>query len=272
MKLVGAQTPMVVSISISESPDLAVLGMGSLHLETAMYSIATHMLANGVSLAYGGDLRPGGFTEFLSEMLFRYRGGVDGECNITNYLAWPVHINMNSDEINEMAKLGHIRMRLMGLDGGDISVKDRQEIPTRKPDKGELAEGLTAMRRKMCAETDARIVLGGSVEGYGGRMPGICEEVLLSLESRQPVFLVGGFGGCTRDIAETLGLIDTWAGSRLAWAGRDELKIYGAEDLRNGLTLEENRILAGSIYMDEIVVSILRGIYRLCGGRTRNGR
>ena len=272
MKLIGAQTPMAVSVSISESLDMAMLGLMDEHLKAIMHRIATHMLANGVSLAYGGDLRPSSFTDFLSEMLFRYRGGADGECTITNYLAWPVHINMKMDEISEMSKLGHIQMRLMDLNGGDISVEDRYGMPMYKPNDGELAKGLTAMRRTMCAETDARIVLGGRVDGYGGRMPDICEEVLLSLESRKPVFLVGGFGGCTRDMAETLGLIDAWAGSRPAWPGRDELKNYGAEDLRNGLTLEENRTLAGSRYMDEIVVSILIGIYRLCGGRTRNGR
>ena len=48
-------------------------------------------------------------------------------------------------------------MRLMDLDGGDISVEDRYWMPMFKPDEKELAEGLTAMRRKMCAETDARM-------------------------------------------------------------------------------------------------------------------
>ena len=47
----------------------------------------------------------------------------------------------------------------------------------------------------MRQETRARIVLGGRVAGYKGRMPGIAEEALLSLQAQQPVFLLGGFGG-----------------------------------------------------------------------------
>jgi len=42
-------------------------------------------------------------------------------------------------------------------------------------------------------------------------MPGIAEETYLSLEAQQPVFVLGGFGGCARDIAETA---ERWAGSR----------------------------------------------------------
>jgi len=57
------------------------------------------------------------------------------------------------------------------------------------------------------------------LEGYRGTIPGIAEEASLSLEAGQPLFLVGGFGGCARDIAETLGLAERWAGSRDAWAG-----------------------------------------------------
>lgn len=57
----------------------------------------------------------------------------------------------------------------------------------------------------MMSDSDARVVIGGRVEGYKGAMPGIAEEVLLSLKAGKPIFLVGGFGGCTRDLAETLG-------------------------------------------------------------------
>lgn len=272
MKLVSTRPPMVVAISISESPDMTVFGLSSGHLEDTMYEIAMHLLANGANLAYGGDLRRGGFTELLSELIYRYRSGTgaNGRGNVTDYLAWPVHINMTTDDLdNTISNLRHMHLRLMGPRGEEMSITERQKISPREPNKSEWAEGLTAMRKRMCAETDARVVLGGRVQNYKGSMPGVAEEVLLSLESHRPVFLIGGFGGCTRDMAETLGLVDAWDGSRPAWPGRDRLKCYGAEDLRNGLSVEENRTLAVSPHIDQIVALVLRGVYRL--RRKRDG-
>ena len=78
----------------------------------------------------------------------------------------------------------------------------------------------------MRGDIRARIVLGGRVEGYKGTMPGIAEETRISLEAGQPVFVLGGFGGCARDIAETVGLIERWSGSRDDWAGRHSFRKY----------------------------------------------
>ena len=47
------------------------------------------------------------------------------------------------------------------------------------------------MREVMCEETQARIVLGGRIRDYQGKMPGIAEETRLSLRAQQPVFLLG---------------------------------------------------------------------------------
>ena len=98
---------------------------------------------------------------------------------------------------------------------------------------------------------------------YRGRMPGIAEETLLSLRSNQPVFLIGAFGGCARDITETLNLVDTWACSRSSWPCRDLFECYTPCDLRNGLSLEENKILATSPHVDQAVTLILLGLSRL---------
>ena len=57
-----------IALSISNSPDLAVLGLGKEHLDDAMTEIARHLIACGATLAYGGDLREGGFTELLFEI------------------------------------------------------------------------------------------------------------------------------------------------------------------------------------------------------------
>ena len=54
-----------VAISISESPDMSVLGLSDAHLRDAMDRLALHLLSSGASLAYGGDLRAHGFTDLV---------------------------------------------------------------------------------------------------------------------------------------------------------------------------------------------------------------
>ena len=103
-------------------------------------------------------------------------------------------------------------------------------------DDGKWRIGLTAMRELMRDQTGARIVLGGKLDGYVGTMPNVAEEALLAIKAKQPVFLVGGFGGCAVDIAETLGIAQRWAGLRNTWEGRKLFDGYAGNDLNNGLT------------------------------------
>ena len=42
---------------------------------------------------------------------------------------------------------------------------------------------------------DARLLLGGQVDNRKGRMHEVAERVLLASQSRQPMFLIGGFRG-----------------------------------------------------------------------------
>jgi hypothetical protein len=55
----------LIGLSISNCTDLAERGMSLVHLEDAMVECARHLLVQGASLGYGGDLRPGGFTTIL---------------------------------------------------------------------------------------------------------------------------------------------------------------------------------------------------------------
>ncbi|MNG16580.1 hypothetical protein D3C84_1005080 [compost metagenome] len=119
------------------------------------------------------------------------------------------------------------------------------------------------MRITMMSNSDARIVVGGRVEGYKGAMPGIAEEALLSLRAGMPTFLVGGFGGCTRDIAETLGLIQPRPTSSPGWVHRSEFAAFTTADLNNGLTDEENATLACTPHVDQAITLILRGMMQL---------
>lgn len=246
---------------------MASLGLSESHLREAVAEFAIYLLASGASLAYGGDLRRQGFTELLFELVMRYRQQGESDTRVTDYLAWPVHIRMTADDLYKRnAKLfGFARLVLVGQDGSCISMEDRKTLQSREPSDDEWSTGLTLMRQIMRGETDARVVLGGRVEGYKGVMPGIAEEALLSFQVGQPLFLVGGFGGCTRDVAETVGLVDAWSGDRRTWRGRQWFEPYGPDDLHNGLSIEENQVLARTPHIDQAVTLVMLGLHRLRG-------
>jgi hypothetical protein len=66
-----------VAISTSESPDMPALGLSDEHLRDAMAEIARHLLALGARLIYGGDLRSGGFSRLLFELVARHHRDAD---------------------------------------------------------------------------------------------------------------------------------------------------------------------------------------------------
>lgn len=257
-----------IAISISESPDMPALGLSQAHLEDAMAEIARHLLALGARLIYGGDLREHGFTQLLFELVARHRRDADEgdrRPGVRNFLAWPVHILNSVSELKKRATaLDNLaELVLLDINGKEIPFQIRAGLPNQQPSADEWSQGLTAMRHTMLHSSQARIVLGGKVEKYNGVMPGIAEEALLAMQSGQPLFLLGGFGGCSRDIAETMGLIAPWQGSRGDWPYRARFAQFTAANCNNGLTDEEVRTLAKTPHIDQAIGLILRGLLKL---------
>lgn len=258
---------MAIAISISESDDLAVLGLAEEHLRDAMTEISRHLLAMGARLVYGGDLRDNGFTKLLFELVARHRRDADvGDTRpaVSNYLPWPVH-SMKSKEY-----LTGLRDELEGL--GVLHCLDRYGQPVVPNSYGvaaagdfsddDWAESLTAMRRTQTDAIHARIVVGGRVTKFKGRMPGIAEETEFALKGKQPLYLLGGFGGCARDIAADMGLI-RGGPAEVDWAGRKELSVWKWTAMANGLEQAEIETLARTVHVDQAVALILRGLLRL---------
>ncbi len=266
--------PVTVAISASESPDIAAFGLSAGHMKDAVADLVLQLLAADMDIAYGGDLREGGLTHLLFELVPRYTspGELGSRTRVTNYLPWPVHIGMPTTLIERTAAQirGAAELVLVGKDGKPMTLEARRGVPTRTPSEDDWGTGLAAMRQFQCSRTDARVVLGGQVTGYKGRMPGMAEEALLSLCGRQPLFLVGGFGGATRDVAETLGLAKPWAGSRRNWQGQTDLQPWTGDDLNNRLSHEENEALATTPFVRQAIVLVLRGLFRLKAERTAN--
>ena len=237
-----------------------------------MIEIARHLLAQGARLIYGGDLRPHGFTEQLCELVLRHnRNSAEYEQKgrVANYLAWPVHASatqpwwgkewprhLPSIELVCLTREG--QRTEFGGHSANVEYQSISQMPQMNSQDWRI--GLTSLRRVMLIESNVRIVIGGQVSGYQGVMPGIAEEALLSLKARQPLFLLGGFGGCARDIAESIGLLEPWSRETRNWDGRCSFNEFQNPHQMNGLTTEENKILARTPHIDEAIPLILKGM------------
>jgi hypothetical protein len=262
-----------IALSVSESPDLGPLGLLDAHLRSALGEIARAVLAAGGRLAYGGHLRPDGYTAFLVQELERQYLHED---LIQLCIAWPVHRGMSAAQLQaaEDERPLAARITYLDLDGQPVDpLSGRGEDPEPVTPQ-DTARGLTAMRRFMTQRSDARVFLGGKRSGFTGRLPGLMEEALLALEAGVPLYLAAGFGGATLDIARALGLPGGWfpptgdkdESEQLAEGRRLLAEIAASPGWllpANGLDDDENRRLASTYRPGEIAALISLGVGRL---------
>ncbi|HVR41612.1 MAG TPA: hypothetical protein VMU84_21125 [Thermoanaerobaculia bacterium] len=240
-----------IALSVSDSPDLARLGMSPRALDHAVIEIARYLLRAGATIAYGGDLRDSGFTIALFELVRRYRRDDPDAPPLRNYLAWSVHQRYEPAFIESKRKeyTGAAKIILLDRDGDDAT------------------QSLTSMRRRMAADTHARVLLGGKVTGFSGAYPGIAEEAAVTLEQNKALLLAGGFGGCTRDIASWLGFGGPWERS-LADVGAEWQQRYfaGMEQVKSAQIAplpDENHTLADCRNLPQIIRLVLQALARL---------
>ena len=260
-----------LGISVSDSPDLDQLGLLDNHFRMTLGELTRTVVIAGGSLFYGGHLQPEGITNFLIEELQRY-GRRDRPLKVC--LAWTVHRSMTAEQIAEQKEfLGLFgEIYFLSTDGQRLE-GPVNESPQQTFTPEERAAALSGLRTFMTGNTDARIVIGGKRAGFEGAMPGIVEEVLFSLERRQPLYLAGGFGGATLDVIRTLRpAYAEWLPSLPGAAETDQRLSDGLARLgevasaqkwdgyENGLNEEENRLLAASYRPSEIAALIGKGM------------
>jgi hypothetical protein len=282
-----------IGLSISDSADLEMRGFGLAHLRDAASEFARFLLAAGATLAYGGDLRQGGFTEVLFELLTAYRA-ISGEAvdAIQSYLAWPIHLDLDATQrarLKNTARFHPVEPPAnLGINATGIT-SAKQVPPTTPENRVAWARSLTAMRERMNAEIHARLLLGGQARGLG-KYPGLAEEALLALRAGKPVYLIGAFGGCAEAIIEALRgnkpaafTLDYQVGdsvsgtaielynSQLPAGGEPidykalnaEFEGFGITGLKNGLAAAENERLLTTMNLPEMIALVLRGLSRL---------
>lgn len=264
----------LLGISVSDSPDIDRLGLTETHFRMTLGELARTVVIAGGDLYYGGHLQPEGITAFLIDELHRY-GRRDRPLKVC--LAWTVHRRMSAEQIAEQKEfLGLFgEIHFLAPDGtrldGPAAGAPQEVFPLE-----ERAAALTGLREYMTSNTNARIVVGGKRAGFEGKMPGIVEEVLLSLERRQPVYLSGGFGGVTLDIIRTLRPEFTEWFPPQAGAPESDVRLTeglerinqvavekGWDGFANGLSDDENRLLSASYRPSEISALVGRGLGKL---------
>lgn len=271
-----------IAVSVSESPDLMRLGLVETHFRLALAEIARSVLVSGGKLAYGGHLDPDGYTPMLVKELHRY-GRRDKPLRI--YLAWQEHRKLAKwqyeKQIEELGLFGEIVC--LDPDGNTIDWdNDRGVDPEPVSDPSIRKKSLTALRTQMAKNGNGRILIGGKRAGFEGTMPGVLEEAIISLTCGQPLYLAGGFGGVTADIAKTLALDDgRWLPNISGSAAPDNRLIAGLKQLteianktgwkstNNGLSEAENSLLAASYRPSEIAALVSLGLGRRFAGSTK---
>ena len=284
-KLLGKK----IGISISDSPinELKSNGQNTTHLSRLSQCVANYILSRGATLIYGGDLRKNGYTEQLLQEAQVLKDRLKTrDIYLKNYLAWPIYLADTQEVKKWKAQYrGSLEMKEIPVDEAvsDLIQTDKKFLPPDTVDNCYVwSKSLSKMRYEMIKNCDARICAGGKKVGYKGKMPGVLEEILIASELGCPLYLLGGFGGIVHDVCELLknnkcsdALTEQWQDLRNK-GYRELLQRYkerGEEvdylelqnklrciNLNNGLTKEENEILFNTVYVDEAVQLILKGL------------
>lgn len=273
-----------VAISVSESPDASTLGIGKAMFEDLSVELARHLLISGAHLVYGGDLRPGGFTELFKDLTYQY--GIYEKDKMlrnyfTNYLAWPIYIGMSPTTQAEYKSCRVICQKATIPNSIPTDLHDIMVPPTSVENLYYWAESLRAMRQEMEANIDARIILGGRVTGFKGYLPGLYEEAINAANAKHPIYLLGGFGGAAlrliklikgettseklfeeccsnRSYQEFVSYLDKEKGE-MNFKALD-IFVNNTGVLNNGLSSRENERLFVTTNVTEIIALVLKGL------------
>lgn len=199
-----------VGISIS---DISVEDFTTHHLHADQLvrlsqDLARYLLAQSATLLYGGDLRPGGFTEFILDEASIVKDRIsEVKPIVENHLAWPLYVS--DQEITEWnAKYNQVLETIEYEIPSDVETDNLDTdtfLPPNSPQNLFIwSRCLSDMRVKSICTSTARICAGGRLTGYKGKMPGVLEEIELALNAQKPIYLLGAFGGVVGEVCKLI--------------------------------------------------------------------
>lgn len=281
-----------IGISISDCPSegYASHHLHADHLKRLAQDLARHLLARSATIIYGGDLRKDGFTQFILDEAIALKNRLNtNNIHVENHLAWPLYIS-DPDIVAWRAKYNSVMKSIEHDIPNDIANdvdKNTFVAPSGIDNKYIWSRCLTQMREKSIDTSHARICAGGKLSGYHGKMPGVLEEISISIDKKKPIYLLGAFGGVVGEVCKTIlsksvteplaeqwqlthnvGYYDLQEKSKNENKNADytnvkiELESITCKDLASssGLSSDEYQRLMESPFIDECVHLILKGL------------
>lgn len=164
-----------ISISEAETPTLRARGLTPSDVNDVTVELCRRLVSLGAQVVLGHQWRPGGVMEAVARFAQVYQPESKKPI-IHNFLAYPDHAALSA----------HDRQRISAVVA--IHDDDKREVLPR-PD------ALKRMREQMANVVDARICLCGKLTQPEGFVPGVVEEVVLTLVRNRPVYVSGMMGG-----------------------------------------------------------------------------
>lgn len=256
--------------------------------------LARHLLARSSQIIYGGDLRKNGFTEFiLNEASAIKSRKPELETVVENHLAWPLHIENNADLLRWRASFSLVMKTIEHGLPEDLETIVNEDFNLHESNVESAyvwSRCLTEMRVSSIEKSTVRVCAGGKRNNYKGIMPGVLEEIIVSLEQDRPMFLIGGFGGIVHDVCELILTKEIPESLTAEWqvssnADYQELQNFASDfgkevnygDIaltlsstnisllasRVGLSSEEYSRIMNSPFVDEVVYLCLKGLKKI---------
>lgn len=266
-------------------------------LDCFAHNLARQLVQKNIQIIYGGDFRKNGFTEAIldeikilasDESQSQYK-----EYKLLDYLAWPIYNKMDGNEEWYADNKAHLTRENIPPEDVPQEKENSFVAPNTVENKLLWSINLTKMRSDSIAYSDARICAGGRLFGYKGKMPGVLEEILIAIQSKKPVYLIGAFGGVVGKVCQTIlsgkiaeELTEDWQCKNndgyadLQDLAKDkginadyvkiesDLKGFEIDDMakKSGLTKDEYQQLMQTPSIDEAIRLILLGLSKIGGG------
>ncbi|MDE5553275.1 MAG: TIR domain-containing protein, partial [Malacoplasma sp.] len=231
---------LAIGLSVSEIAEKS-LSKTNAQLKIMVVELCRYLITLGANLVYGGSFAVKtkfNFLNILDEFISSYsvlkREGIIKNIYLEDY---PL-------EEDKIVELGNV------FEFEKLSTKEES-----------LAGRLTALRERVNFDSSVRISIGGKIEGYSGKLPGVIEESLIAIRMNKPLFILGAYGGAAELLAKCI--VGEEIDLQEDLKDLTEVKEKGLSCLNNGLSNEENKKLLFSDNMIENIALIIKGLNKL---------